>query len=99
MSGIASHLPRFEEASRALFAGDASAFDACIAAWPGDVPAHLRWLARDAFLRADLAALDDFGFPFHDARGRRMTAFLARCAVIQGAALSHAPKAGSSLHN
>ena len=49
MSGIASHLPQFEDASRALFAGDARAFDACIAAWPGDVPAHLRWLARDAF--------------------------------------------------
>ena len=53
MSGIASHLPRFEDASRALFAGDASAFDACIAAciaaWPGGVPAHLRRLARDAF--------------------------------------------------
>lgn len=53
MSGIASHLPQFEDASRALFAGDASAFDACIAAciaaWPGGVPAHLRWLARDAF--------------------------------------------------
>ena len=91
MSGIASHLPRFEEASRALFAGDASAFDACIAAWPGDVPAHLRWLA--------LAALDDFGFAFRDAPGRRMTVLLARCAVIQGAALGHAPKARSSLHN
>ena len=49
MSGIASHLPQFEDVSRALFAGDASAFDACIAAWPGDVPAHPRWLARDAF--------------------------------------------------
>ena len=49
MSGIASHLPRFEEASSALFAGDASSFDACIAAWPGGLPAHLRWLARDAF--------------------------------------------------
>ena len=49
MSGIASHLPRFEDASSALFAGGASAFDACIAAWPGGVPAHLRRLARDAF--------------------------------------------------
>ena len=49
MSGIARHLPQFEDASRALFAGDASAFDACIAAWPGGVPAHLRRLARDAF--------------------------------------------------
>lgn len=49
MSGIASHLPQFEDVSRALFAGDASAFDACIAAWPGGVPAHLRRLARDAF--------------------------------------------------
>ena len=49
MSGIASHLPQFEDVSRALFAGDASAFDACIAAWPGDVPAQPRGLARDAF--------------------------------------------------
>ena len=53
MSGIASHLPRFEDASRALYAGDASAFDACIAAcmpaWPGVVPADVRRLARDAF--------------------------------------------------
>ena len=49
MSGIASHLPQFEDVSRALFAGDASAFDACIAAWPGGVPAHRRRLARDAF--------------------------------------------------
>ncbi|QTD46261.1 DUF2239 family protein [Ottowia testudinis] len=49
MSGIASHLPRFEEASRALFAGDARAFDTHIDAWPPDVRAHLRWLARDAF--------------------------------------------------
>lgn len=55
MSGIASHLSRFEDASRALFAGYASAFDACIAASPGDVPAHLRWLARDAF--GELTAL------------------------------------------
>lgn len=49
MSGIASHLPQFEDVSRALFAGDASAFDARIAAWPGGVPAHLRSLERDAF--------------------------------------------------
>jgi hypothetical protein len=49
MSGIASHLPDFEEASRALFAGNASAFDDRIDGWPPDVRAHLRWLARDAF--------------------------------------------------
>ena len=49
MSGIASHLPEFEEAARALFAADPGAFDARIDAWPPDVRAHLRWLARDAF--------------------------------------------------
>lgn len=49
MSAIAGHLPGFEEASRALFADSAAAFDARIADWPADVRAHLRWLARDAF--------------------------------------------------
>lgn len=45
MSALAGDLPGFEEASRALFANDASRFDACVAAWPADVRDHARWLA------------------------------------------------------
>jgi hypothetical protein len=37
MSAIAGDLPGFEEATRALFAGDADAFADRIAAWPPDV--------------------------------------------------------------
>ena len=37
MSAIAGDLPGFEEATRALFAGDADRLAAHIAAWPPDV--------------------------------------------------------------
>jgi len=49
MSAIAGHQPGFEEAARALFAGDGRAFAACTARWPKDVRAHLGELARGAF--------------------------------------------------
>lgn len=49
MSALAADWPAFEEASRALFAGDAAAFDQQTRAWPADARAHLAWLARDAF--------------------------------------------------
>jgi hypothetical protein len=39
----------FEEAIRALFAGDAARFDFLVASWPGDVRDHSRKLARRAF--------------------------------------------------
>jgi hypothetical protein len=39
----------FEEASRALFAGDGERFAAQVADWPGDVRAHLLELAAPAF--------------------------------------------------
>lgn len=55
MSAIAGHLPGFEEASRALFADSAAAFDSRVADWPADVRAYLRWLARDAFAPDGLA--------------------------------------------
>jgi uncharacterized protein len=45
MSAIAGDLPGFEEASRALFANDRSALHMQIAGWPGDVQAHVLWLA------------------------------------------------------
>ncbi|HJR74305.1 MAG TPA: DUF2239 family protein [Luteimonas sp.] len=48
MSAMAGDLPDFEEASRALFAGDASTFEERIAAWPEDVREHLSMLAADA---------------------------------------------------
>jgi hypothetical protein len=40
MSAIAGDLPGFEDASRALFAGDRAAFADRMATWPHDVRAH-----------------------------------------------------------
>ncbi len=45
MSAIAGDLPGFEEAARAVFAGDRARLLAEIAAWPGDVREHLLALA------------------------------------------------------
>jgi len=55
MSAIGGGLPGFEEASRALFAQDGTAFAQRTAHWPSDVRDHLAWLARDAFAAAPLA--------------------------------------------
>jgi len=46
MSAIASSLPGFEEASRALFAGDSARFDEQTQAWPVDLRHHAQRLAR-----------------------------------------------------
>lgn len=48
MSAVAGDLPGFEEATRALFAGDARAFEERIAHWPDDVRDHATLLAVDA---------------------------------------------------
>lgn len=48
MSAIAGNLSGFEEASRALFAGDRGRLEAHTAAWPPDVRAHALHLAFDA---------------------------------------------------
>ena len=49
LSAMAGDLAGFEEASRALFAGDGRRFAEIVAAWPQDVAAYARWLAfRDA---------------------------------------------------
>lgn len=53
MSAVAGDLPGFEEATRALFAGDADRLAAQVAAWPPDVR-HL--VARLAQPQADDAA-------------------------------------------
>lgn len=45
MASMAGDLPGYEEALRALFAGDRTVFDAQVAAWPGDLATHARKLA------------------------------------------------------
>ena len=42
-------LPNFEEASRALFAGDRDRFDEMVDFWPHDIRAHTHALAEAAF--------------------------------------------------
>ncbi|MFC7409341.1 DUF2239 family protein [Hydrogenophaga atypica] len=49
MSTLAADLPGFEEASRALFAGDAGAFEQHTAHWPQDVRQHIGRLASGGF--------------------------------------------------
>lgn len=44
MAAMAGDLPGFEEAARALFAGDARGFDDRTAEWPADVRTHARLL-------------------------------------------------------
>ncbi|MDF2233099.1 DUF2239 family protein [Albimonas sp. CAU 1670] len=45
MSAAGGDLPGFEEAARALYAGDAEGFAARLAAWPADLAEHARRLA------------------------------------------------------
>lgn len=45
MSAIAGNLPGFEEATRALFAGNADRFDSIVASWPADIRDHARKLS------------------------------------------------------
>ncbi|MBS0250160.1 MAG: DUF2239 family protein [Proteobacteria bacterium] len=49
MSAMAGNLPGFEEASRALFAGDADRFGVLIEDWPKDVREYAMNLAEGAF--------------------------------------------------
>ncbi len=49
MTALAGDAPRYEEALRALFAGDAEGFIAATAAWPIDVRDHAWTLAPAAF--------------------------------------------------
>lgn len=45
MTAMGGDLPGFEEAARALFAGDQQGFARHIAAWPADLICHVRFLA------------------------------------------------------
>ena len=49
MTALAGNERGFEEACRALYAGDSETFDARIAEWPGDVADYARRLASGAF--------------------------------------------------
>ncbi|MDR3622535.1 MAG: DUF2239 family protein [Paludisphaera borealis] len=49
LSTMGGNLPGFEEANRALFAGDADRFAHEVAPWPADVREHATNLARAAF--------------------------------------------------
>jgi uncharacterized protein len=51
MSTMAGNRPHFEEAIRALFAGEARRFEQLIAEWPADVRDHAMRLAVPAFPR------------------------------------------------
>jgi hypothetical protein len=49
LSAMAGDRPGFEEATRALFAGDEEKFEAETAGWPADVRGYARALAAGAF--------------------------------------------------
>ncbi|HPS77137.1 MAG TPA: DUF2239 family protein [Thermoanaerobaculaceae bacterium] len=49
MSALAGNLPGFEDAIRALFAGDRPRFDEMVEPWPPDVRDHASRLAAGAF--------------------------------------------------
>jgi hypothetical protein len=53
MTAMAGSLEGFEEAARALFAGDKSGFAALVAAWPADVSAYLQGLAAASWSAED----------------------------------------------
>ena len=53
MSAIAGHEPGFEEAARALFAGEAERFASQTADWPTDVRTHLAHLAAPSWPEPD----------------------------------------------
>jgi uncharacterized protein len=52
IAAMGENKPHYEEVARALFAGDASRFQAWTASWPNDVRDHARRLAAAAFERA-----------------------------------------------
>lgn len=49
MTAVAGDLPGYEDATRALFAGDRAAFGAAVEAWPGDVLETARTMAADSW--------------------------------------------------
>jgi hypothetical protein len=45
MSAMAGNLPGFEEATRALFAGNGERFESLVFSWPADIRDHARKLS------------------------------------------------------
>lgn len=58
LSAMAGNLPDFEEATRALFAGDGDRFREQTERWPADIRDHARRLAEPTFLRTRTAGQD-----------------------------------------
>jgi len=52
LNAVAGNLPDYEEALRALFAGDGARFDALIRGWPSGVNLFAMTLSQDAFQEA-----------------------------------------------
>ncbi|HEV8060283.1 MAG TPA: DUF2239 family protein [Gemmataceae bacterium] len=55
MSAMAGNLPGFEEATRALFAGNGGRFEELIGGWPKDIRSHLERLTKE-LLGSEIAA-------------------------------------------
>jgi hypothetical protein len=53
MHAVAGDFPRFEDASRALFAGDRETFARLTDDWPADVRDHARWLMSGGAMSDD----------------------------------------------
>lgn len=53
MTAVAGDLPGYEEATRMLFAGDWTAFEAAVEAWPEGVREHVRMLAGRTWRNGD----------------------------------------------
>jgi hypothetical protein len=49
MTALAGNLPDYEDATRALYAGDRPRFEEKIAQWPDDVRTYTLRLAENAF--------------------------------------------------
>ena len=49
MTAIAGNQPGYEEAIRALFAGDGARYHGLIAGWPADIRSYASQLSLDAF--------------------------------------------------
>jgi uncharacterized protein len=58
MMAIAGNLPHYEEAARALYAGNEQRFVDLTASWPADLRAHARRLAAKAFADVSSTASD-----------------------------------------
>jgi hypothetical protein len=51
MSAMAGNFPGFEEATRALFAGETTQFNELVDAWPVDIKSHAKKIAASAFVK------------------------------------------------